>query len=444
MIFDDSACGLDRTRDPDIRRLTGGRLASVDKNARGPSTSTMPFTGFDLRRAETPAPPGTIDFIALARALRPELEAAATETEEKRELSPRIVDRLIEHGFYRMALPRSLGGTELDLATYAQTIEALAMGDGSTAWCVGQASGCAMSAAYLPEAAAEQVFGDRRAVVAWGQGPAKAIACDGGYRVTGKWVFASGIRHATWVGGHAPLFEADGATARRDGQGEPILRTFLFPRAKVRIVDVWHVIGLKGTGSDNYEVDDLFVPNDFTFIRDPDQRRVEAPLYRFPITSLYASGFAAVALGLARSLLDSFIELAGVKTPRLQKSAAKLRENNTVQGQVGFAEARLGSARLYLLGALDEIWKEVQRSGHVTVEQRMLIRLASTYAIAAAREVADMAYHGAGALAVLQANAFERRFRDMHAVTQQVQARQQHFETVGQYILGLEPDLSVV
>jgi alkylation response protein AidB-like acyl-CoA dehydrogenase len=204
------------------------------------------------------------------------------------------------------------------------------------------------------------------------------------------------------------------------------------------------VIGLKGTGSDNYEVDDLFVPEAFAFVRDPAERRVDATLYRFPITALYASGFAAVALGLARSLLDSFIALAGVKTPRLQKSGAKLRENNTVQGQVGFAEARLGSARLYLMEALERVWGEVERGGEATLEQRMLIRLASTYAIAAAREVGDMAYHGAGALAVLEANAFERRFRDLHAVTQQVQARQQHFETVGQYLLGLEPDLTVV
>jgi alkylation response protein AidB-like acyl-CoA dehydrogenase len=404
----------------------------------------MAPTGFDLPRAAAPARSGGADFVALAHTLRPEREAAAAEVDERRELPARIVDRLIEHGFYRMTLPRALGGAELDLATYARTIEALAMGDGSTAWCVGQGSGCAMSAAYLPEAAAREVFGDRRAVLAWGQGQAKAVACDGGYRVTGRWVFASGIRHATWVGGHAPVFEADGTTPRRDAEGEPALRTFLFPRAKVRLVDVWHVIGLKGTGSDNYEVDDAFVPDDLSFIRKPDRRRVDAPLYRFPITSLYASSFAAVALGLARSLLDAFVELAGVKTPRLQKSGAKLRENNAVQGQVGFAEARLGSARLYLLEALERIWQEVEHSGQVTLEQRMLIRLASTYAIAAAREVADMAYHGAGALAVLQANGFERRFRDIHAVTQQVQARQQHFETVGQYILGLEPDLSVV
>jgi alkylation response protein AidB-like acyl-CoA dehydrogenase len=404
----------------------------------------MPFSGRDHRRAGAVQKPGGADFVALARALRPALEAAAPEHDSRRELTPGVVDRLVEHGFYRMALPRALGGAELDLPTYARTIEALAMGDGSTAWCVGQASGCAMSAAYLAEEAAATVFGDRRAVLAWGQGPGKAVACAGGFRLSGRFVFASGIRHATWVGAHVPVFDPGAASARCDAEGQPILRTLLFPRAEARLGDVWHVIGLKGTGSDNYEVDDLFVPAAFTFQRDPARRRLDATLYRFPITALYASGFAAVALGLARSLLDSFVELAGVKTPRLQKSGARLRENHTVQGQVGFAEARLGAARLYLLDALERVWDEVERSGAVTVEQRMLIRLASTYAIAAAREVGDMAYHGAGALAVLAANAFERRFRDLHAVTQQVQARQQHFETVGQFILGLEPDLTVV
>ena len=402
------------------------------------------MNGFDPRHAAASALSATDGLVARARALRPELEAAASETDEKRELPARIVDRLVELGLYRMTLPRAVGGAELDLPTYVEAIEALAMGDGSAAWCVGQAADMAQPEAYLPEAAAAEIFADRRAVVAWGQGQSKAIACEGGYRVTGRWSFASGIRQATWIGGHAPVFEADGTTPRRNAAGDTVLHTFLFPRARVRLVDVWHVIGLKGTGSDNYEVDDLLVPDAFVFVRDPARRRIDAPLYRFPITSIYASGFAGVALGLARSLLDAFITLAGMKTPRLQKSGAKLRENNTVQGQVGFAEARLGSARLYLVETLGRVWQEVAASDAITVEQRMRIRLASTYAIAAAREVADVAYHGAGALAVLASNGFERRFRDIHAVTQQVQARQQHFETVGQYLLGLEPDLSVV
>lgn len=216
------------------------------------------------------------------------------------------------------------------------------------------------------------------------------------------------------------------------------------PAAKARLIDVWHPVGLKGTGSDSFEIDDVFVPAAFTFMRDDIERKYDGVLYRFPIHSVYASAFAGVSLGLARSILDAFLELARVKTPALQKSGAKLRDNNVIQGQVGYAEARLRSARLYLIEVLEGAWREVERTGRVTLDQRMHIRLAATFAIHQARDVVDMAYHAAGALAVLASNPFERRFRDMHAVSQQVQARQQHFETVGQYILGLEPDLTVV
>jgi alkylation response protein AidB-like acyl-CoA dehydrogenase len=172
----------------------------------------MPFSGPD-RRTDPVAPSDRPDFVALARGLRPELEAAAPAHDARRELAPEVVERLIEHGFYRMALPRALGGAELDLASYARTIEALAMGDGSTAWCVGQASGCAMSAAYLGEEAAAKVFADRRAVVAWGQGPGKAVACPGGYRLSGRFVFASGISGTR--PGPAPTCPSSKRTGRR-------------------------------------------------------------------------------------------------------------------------------------------------------------------------------------------------------------------------------------
>jgi alkylation response protein AidB-like acyl-CoA dehydrogenase len=326
-----------------------------------------------------------------------------------------------------------------------QTLEALAMGDASTPWILGQAAGCALSAAYLDPATAREVFGDRRAVLIWGPPEqAKAVTTEGGYRLTGRWSFASGVRHATWVGAHTPVFEADGTTRRLDARGEPLVVTCIVPASKVRLIDVWHTIGLKGTGSDNYQIDDLFVPARFAYWRDESQRKYHAPLYRFPLNTIHAIAFAAVGLGLARRILDSFLEVARVKVPRLQKAATKLRENNVVQGEVGLAEARLRSSRLYLLEALEGIWREVERTDRVTLEQRMVIRLAASYALRQSKEVVDMAYHHAGALAVLAANPFERRFRDMHTVMQQVQARHQHFENVGQYLLGLEPDLTLV
>jgi alkylation response protein AidB-like acyl-CoA dehydrogenase len=153
---------------------------------------------------------------------------------------------------------------------------------------------------------------------------------------------------------------------------------------------------------------------------------------------LYASGFAGVALGIARSALDAFITLARDKVPFRGKST--LRDNNVVQSQVAQSEARLRSADAFLYESLEEITDEVARAGQITLEQRMTIRLASTFAIHQSMSVVDMAYHAAGSTAIFEENPFERRFRDIHTVSQQLQGRQEHFETVGQYLLGLDPD----
>jgi alkylation response protein AidB-like acyl-CoA dehydrogenase len=378
-----------------------------------------------------------------ARALAPLLERCAEAVETERRLTPALLDGLHDAALFRLLLPRVLDGREVDPITFVEVVEEIAKGDGSAAWCLCQAGGCAMTAAYLSPEVARDVFADRRAVLAWGPGPdARAVAVEGGYRVTGTWSFASGCRHATWLGGHCPIVTADGAPRRRaDGRREE--RTMLFPAASAELVDVWHVSGLRGTGSDAFTVTDLFVPHAYSVSRDdPAERRHPGPLYCFPAGSLYASGFAGVALGLARALLDAFVELAREKTPR--GGHRTLRDNHVVQSQVAQAEARLRSARMFLLGSLGEIWGEVGRSGALTLEQRMTIRLAATYAIHQARDVADAAYAAAGSSAIFTAGAFERRFRDIHAVTQQLQGRQSHFETVGQFLLGLDPDTQFV
>jgi indole-3-acetate monooxygenase len=383
------------------------------------------------------------EHVERARALAPLLEASAEQVEAGRRLTATLLDGLHQAALFRLLLPRVLGGAEIDPATFVQVIEEIAKYDGSAAWCLCQAGGCAMTAAYLSAEVARQVFGDSHAVLAWGPGPdARAVAVDGGYRVTGTWSFASGCRHATWLGGHCPILDTDGSPRRRpDGRRQE--RTMLFPAASAEIVDVWHVSGLRGTGSDAFSVTDLYVPHEYSVSRDdPAERRQPGPLYCFPAGSLYASGFAGVALGLARAMLDAFVELAREKTPRGGRRT--LRDNHVVQSQVAQAEARLRSARMFLLGSLDEIWGEVGRSGTLALEQRMTIRLAATYAIHQARDVADTAYAAAGSSAIFTAGAFERRFRDIHAVTQQLQGRHAHFETVGQFLLGLDPDTQFV
>jgi len=377
-----------------------------------------------------------IDYLGRARELAPALAAAADEIERRHELPEPVVNALVERGLFRMLLPRSLGGAELLPADFVPVIEEIAKADASTAWCLNQASGCSMTAAYLDPAAAREIFGGPHGILAWGPGPGTARVVKGGYRVTASWSFASGSHNATWLGCHVPVVEADG-TPRLNPDGSPVVRTMLFPKSNAQMTDIWRVIGLKGTGSDRFSVEDLFVPQQHSATRDDDTRREEGLLYRFSSLQLYAAGFAGVAMGIARSTFDAFVALAHDKVPF--RSAGTLRDNHLIQSQVAQAEARLSAARAFLLRSLEEITDEVACVGHITLDQRMVIRLASTFAIHQSLQVVDTAYHAAGSTAIFEENPFERRFRDIHTVSQQLQGRQEHFETVGQYLLGLEP-----
>jgi indole-3-acetate monooxygenase len=376
-----------------------------------------------------------VDYLQRACELAPELAAAADEIERRRELLEPVVNALVDRGLFRMLLPRSLGGGELLPADFVPVIEEIAKADASTAWCLNQASGCSMTAAYLDPEAACEIFGGPRGILAWGPGPGTARIVKGGYRVSASWSFASGSHNATWLGCHVPIVEADG-TPRLNPDGSPVIRTMLFPKSNALMTDIWHVIGLKGTGSDRFSVEDLFVPQQYSATRDDDTRRENGLLYRFSSLQLYAAGFAGVAMGIARSTLNAFVALAHNKVPF--RSAGTLRDNHLIQSQVAQAEARLSAARAFLLSSLQEITAEVARIGHITLDQRMTVRLASTFAIHQSLQVVDTAYHAAGSTAIFEDNPFERRFRDIHTVSQQLQGRQEHFETVGQYLLGLD------
>ena len=384
------------------------------------------------------------DPLARAGAVTPLIAAAAEEIEALTELPARVLDALHDAALFRTLLPRAFDGDETEPVTFVQMMELIAHADASTAWCIGQASGCSMVAAYLVPEVAQEIWGrDARAVLAWGAGPLGiARVVDGGYRVTGTWPFASGGRHATWLGGHCRMQERDG-TWRCRPDGEAIERTMLFRKELAVMTDNWKVMGLRGTGSDSYTVDDLFVPESFTFCRDSANERQQCgTLYRFSTTTLYACGFAAVALGVARGTLEAFTALAQSKTPFGSKRM--LRDNPRIQAQLALATAKLVAARRFLLETLKDSWDAVQISGAITLDQRMAIRMAATFAIQQAKEVVDVAYHEAGATAIFDSNPFERRFRDMHTITQQTQGSTMHLETVGAHLLGLRPNLRFV
>jgi alkylation response protein AidB-like acyl-CoA dehydrogenase len=378
-----------------------------------------------------------IDWIARARAAAPLIAAVADRIERERALPEEVLAALHDRALFRVWLPRSCGGAELEPAIFVQVIEEIAKADASTAWCLGQASGGTIAAAYLKPEAAQDIFGDPRAVVASGPNFGTAIAVEGGYRVSGTWPFASGSKHATWMAAHCLVQEADG-TPRRYGDGTPFERTLFFPRARAAFTDIWDVMGLKGTGSDQYAVKDLFVPADYSFTREwePD-RREPGPLYRIAIYQMFGISFAGVALGIGRAALDTFVAFAREKSPRY--SPQILRDNASIQLMTGLAETKLQSARTFLIATLRDLWDTVTRGESPTLAQRASLRMAITNASLQARKVVDAVYHAAGSSAIFAKAPFERRFRDMHAVTQQVQAHASNFELIGQHLLGLNP-----
>jgi indole-3-acetate monooxygenase len=385
---------------------------------------------------ETRNDPIASEWLRRAAAIAPTIAAQTAEIERRRELPAAVRQMLIEGGFFRLPLPRSLGGAD------------------PTGLPAGHREDRGRRRQHRLVPQPNERLRNDRGVSRTGSG-AHGVRCAAWHpclgtrprrgagrrrRLSGHRPFQlrEGSHEASWLGAHLPIVDQDGSP-RREPDGSPVVRTRLFPKSNARMTDIWHVIGLKGTGSDQYSVADLFVPEAFCIARrDGVGPRESELLYRFANLELYAVGFAGVAVGIARSMLDAFIELARDKIPRGARRT--LRDNQMIQAQVAQAEAKLAAARASLLSALETTEKALVQQRQLGLDQRMTIRLAATFAIHQARDAANTAYHAAGATAIFAENPFERRFRDIHTVSQQLQGRQEHCETVGQYLLGLEPD----
>ena len=374
--------------------------------------------------------------LANARTVAPILNDASEEIEKERSLTPAVLDAMHDAQLFRLTLPQRDNGFELPVPALAQVAEIIAGADASAGWCLGQAFGCAMSAAFMDETPAKEVFGSREAVLAWGAGvQGRMDATDGGYLVSGTWRFASGSHHATWLGGHSKVFEKDGSP-REGASGRQADRTALFPRDQADMADDWHVMGLRGTRSEGYTVENLFVPEGLTLDRDtPEECQIDTTLFRFPTTNVYAAVFSSVSLGIAQSAFDDLKTLGMTKHARAAQTS--MRDSPIFQSKLAELRAQLESARAYKHAVLSEIWETVDNTGELTMDDRARIRLATTYAINEATSVMEQIYRLAGSTAIFDNAPFERRFRDIHAVSQQVQGRHTNFETVGRYMLGL-------
>jgi alkylation response protein AidB-like acyl-CoA dehydrogenase len=376
-------------------------------------------------------PPG-LGLVERARALQPLIASEADEIEATRRLTPKVTAALVDNELYRALLPKSVGGHEVPLEAFMQMQEEIAKADASTAWCLGQCAVCAMTAAYLEPDAANEIFNTPPGILAWGAIAHEVKTVPGGYMANARWDFASGSRQASWLGAHVRVIEADG-TARRKKDGAPEIRTILFPMSSATMYDVWDVIGLKGTGTDSYSVENLFIPEKFAVLRDdPAAVREKGPLYKLTTNAVFSMGFAATSLGVARATLDAATDLARSKVPQ---GLSAMRDNNAVQGLIGRTEATLRAARAYLYSTAGEVWRDLESGQAVTEAHRIAIRIAATWTIHQSASVVDTAYHMSGATAVFAKNPFERRFRDMHAIAQQIQSRDTHYEDAGKAIL---------
>jgi alkylation response protein AidB-like acyl-CoA dehydrogenase len=378
----------------------------------------------------------THPLLEAARKLAPMVRACADETEGLRELPRPLYEAMFDAGLFHMAIPRVIGGGEIDLPTYVLIIEEIGKADASTAWVLNQCAIYATYAARMPLELARTIFMDPpRSVVSNTPAPsAQAIVVPGGYRVTGRQGFSTGCRHASWVAAHATVIE--NGQPRLD-EGQPEVRYCYVPVAEAELLDTWQVRGMRGTGTHHFAVTDVFVPADRTVLSVTAPVIHDGPLYRIPRTLEFASGDAAVALGMARTCMTTFFDLAGAKTPRAMPNL--LRDQSMVQVTVGQCEALIRTGRAFLMESVREIWNGAV-AGAVTLDQRANLRLATTHAIRLAAQVIETIYSAAGATAVYESNLIQRHFQDVHVITQHMQARMAHYELIGRYWLGLSVD----
>ncbi|MDA0769581.1 MAG: hypothetical protein BZY79_02385 [SAR202 cluster bacterium Casp-Chloro-G4] len=376
-------------------------------------------------------------YLEVAKRLFPKVAAASEQIHNDRELPPALAQELADEGFFRLLLPKSLGGAELNFLDFLRIIQYIGQADSSTAWCLNQNNILATNAVRMPEATAKKIWNEQRAVLT--NGPptyeAKAVQVDGGYKLSGRWDFSTGIRHATWVAALAPVtrdsHEQDSITSRRDS------RIFLVPKEEVEVHDAWDVRGLRGTGSFSFSALDIFVPSDHTYSTS-DPTREPGPTYAIPTVLTFGAGFATAALGNARASLDAVIKLASTKTPAYGNTL--LRDMSTTQRQMGQTEAMWRSCRAYLREATARVWESASVRGTLTVEERIDLRLAATHAIRTSCEVVGIAYNLGGSSAVFESSPLQRYFQDANVMSQQGQGRMLHFDVAGAYHLGLEPE----
>jgi alkylation response protein AidB-like acyl-CoA dehydrogenase len=355
------------------------------------------------------------------------IRAEAPLAEQQRALTEPVLTALVDHGVHRLIAPKRYGGAELGLPGWSREVQELSRSDASTGWTAMTTTISSSLAWYLPAEAADEVFGDPRALIAGTAAPlGKAVAIDGGYRVTGRWGWGSAVTHASWV---------VGGTLTPEGP-----RLAVYPRADVTIHDTWHAAGLRATSSHEFSVADVFLPSRRAVWPIGGTPGIEGPITVFPYFGLLAVGVASVGLGVARRAIDEIEALAVEKTP--QYATTRLAEQTGVQIEIAVMEARLSSAAAFLHEALSTAWDLAVNGEPAPDPVRARLRLACSFASGEAGDVTQKAFAAGGGSSVFEFSPLQRCLRDAHTAGQHTVVSRRLFETYSMLRLGLGPDMT--
>jgi alkylation response protein AidB-like acyl-CoA dehydrogenase len=374
--------------------------------------------------------------VTVAASFADEIRQRAPAIESARCMPEDLAQRMARAGLFRLLVPEQLAGAQVSPRVFFDVLAETARADGAVGWCQMIAATTGLMAASLPEQWAERIYGDHPDCISSGvTAPlGRAVEVEGGLQVTGRWPFGSGCQISQWICGGCLLMDNDQPRLNRFGAPETLLA--FFEADEVTIHDTWHTSGLCGTGSNDIEVHEVFVPAGRWVVLG-NRARVDAPLYRFPTLGLLALGVSAVALGIAQHAIDAFVTLAGGKVPT--GSTRALAQRSGAQADLARAMAALNSARALTYETIEAAWQEAATAGRLDKPAKAALRLAATNNAWSAAQAVDLLYHAAGGSSVYATSDLQRCFRDVHVATQHIMVAQPTYEVVGKVALGIDP-----
>jgi alkylation response protein AidB-like acyl-CoA dehydrogenase len=384
-------------------------------------------------------------LIEAARRIAPVIREHNEEAERERRLSPPVLAALHEAGLLRMCTPRSLGGLEADPLTRALVIEEISGHDTAAGWTLANPLDWAYLCARLPDQGAEEIYGHGANIVIAAQlgRPMQAVPLQGGYRITGRAPFVSNCHDANWIATTAIVSARDLSSAA-DGEEPEMVMAYL-PRESCEIIDTWHVMGMRGTGSNDVAVTDVFIPSSRTFRIAPDftpGSHYRGSLYRFPVIGIVGSNLPPLVLAVARKAIDEVSALAQGKVPMARSTL--LRERASAQAKLAQAEAILRAGRLLLYDTLSEAWQATLAGETISLQQKADLLLAMTHAVSSSVKAVELMHRVAGTSGIYARSPLERYFRDVQVLRHHAFGAETRYETVGQVYLGLPPDFPLV